>query len=214
MTLLPVVRTRESPFSYTCGGCGRCCYHKAIRVGPYAAARLAEVLAVSTGEVLERYVETETATLHQTEDGACVFFDRDRGCTVHSGRPLACRLYPLGWFGTDSEREAFAEVSPHPKTEGVYGEDGTVADYLASQETAPYERASWRYAAVLRRLRHAADADGPDPGEPPPLLDVDAAVTATCNTRGVPVPPDVDARVDLHLELLNQWLDAAGAPPA
>jgi len=212
MTLLPVARTRESAFSYTCNGCGRCCHDKTITVSPYEAARLADALDLSTTEVFERYIASETRSIKTVENGACVFFDTITGCTVHAGRPLSCRLYPLGWFSDRQEREVFAELTAHPQTEGVYGTDGTVADYLASQETAPFELASKRYAEVLWRLNAAADTDGPDPGDPPPLTDVDAAVTADCTARGVPVPDDVEARVDLHLNLLHRWLDAAGAP--
>lgn len=213
MHLLPVARTRESTFSYTCHGCGRCCHGKQIRVGPYEAARLAEVLGTTTTDVFAQYVVPETSALRQTEEGACVFLNGN-GCGVHTGRPTACRLYPLSWFGAHNGREAFAELSAHPQTEGVYGTDETVDDYLRTQETAPYERAAWRYAEAMKRLALAAEADGPDPGDPPPLTDVDAAVTADCTARGVPVPDDVEARVDLHLEILHRWLDAAGAPPA
>ena len=213
MTLLPVVRSREGAFAYTCHGCGRCCHHKAISVGPYEAARLAGTLGLSTTETLARYVDPQTAALKTAESGACVFLDGGR-CTVHEGRPLACRLYPLGWFGAGSGREAFSELAPHPQTEGVYGEDGTVAAYLDAQGTAPYERAAWRYAEVLLRLHAAMEGDGPDPGEPPPLTDVDAAVEADCAARGEPAPSGVEARVNLHLALLHRWLDAAGAPEA
>lgn len=211
MSLLPVARTRESAFAYACRGCGRCCVHKKIRVDTYAIARLAEVLGVPTGEVLERYIDTETSTLKQTEAEACVFLDGS-GCTVHSGRPLACRLYPLGWFSDRVNDEAFGELSPHPETEGIYSTDGTVAEYLAQQGTAPYERAARRYAEVLWRLNAALELDGPDPGEPPSTTDVDAAVEADCAARGVSVPDNLEDRIDLHLELLHRWLDAAGAP--
>ena len=212
MHVLPVVRDRETTFSYTCHGCGRCCYNKGIRVGPYEAARLAVALGTTTTDVLGRYVHSDTQMLRQSPDGACVFCDG--GCSVHGGRPLVCRLYPLGWTSAPDGSEAFTELSPHPETEGEYGDRGTVADYLASQGTAPYQHAAIRYAAVLRRLRAAFDIDGPDPGEPPPMMDVSAAVRADCEARGVPVPEDVEARVDLHLALLHRWLDAAGAPPA
>ncbi|MEL6616892.1 MAG: YkgJ family cysteine cluster protein [Bacteroidota bacterium] len=210
MHLLPVVHDRESAFAYTCHGCGRCCYHKGIRVGPYTVARLAETLATTTTEVWDRYVDAETSTLRQRPDGACVFFDG--GCSVHPGRPLACRVYPLGWTQKTDGSEAFLQVSPHPESAGVYGQGGTVADYIASQETAPYEAATQRYAGVLVRLRAALAFDGPEVGEMPPITDVDAAVRADCDARGVPVPDDVEARVDLHLALLHRWLDAAGAP--
>ncbi|MGB3545045.1 YkgJ family cysteine cluster protein [Rubrivirga sp.] len=204
--LLPVLRTRESAFSYTCRGCGRCCYHKGIRVGPYETARLADALGTSTTDVLDRYVHPETNLLRQAEGGACVFFDG--GCRVHRGRPLACRLYPLVWTGATDGSESFPELSAHPETEGEYGTDGAVANYLASQDTAPYERAAWRYAAVLRRLRVALEADGADPGKPPPVLDVDAAL------EGEESSGDLEDRIDRHLELLHAWLDAADAPPS
>ena len=210
MHRLPVVRDRGASFSYACHGCGHCCHHKAIRVDPYAVARLADALGVSTTAVLRDYVDAATSTLRQSDGGACVFFDG--GCSVHSGRPLPCRLYPLGWGGEPNGDESFYELSAHPQSAGVYGTDGTVADYLASQGTAPYERASWRYAEVLRRLHLAADADGPDPGAPPSITDVDEAVRHHCEQRGEPIPDDVEARVDLHLALLHAWLDAAGAP--
>lgn len=206
MHLLPVVRDRDEAFSYACHGCGRCCVHKAIRVDTYAVARLADALGTTTGDVLDRYVDAGTSTLRQRDGGACVFYDG--GCSVHPGRPLACRLYPLGWSARTDGTESFLQLSGHPGSPGVYGTDGTVADYLASQETAPYERASWRYAAVLRRLRAALEADGPDPGDPPPIADVDAALAEA----GGPVPDDVEARVECHLALLHAWLDAAGAP--
>ena len=210
MTLLPVARTRESAFAYACHGCGRCCHGKTISVSPYEAARLADTLGLSTTELFERHVVPETGAI-RTEEGACTFLD-GTGCTVHAGRPIACRLYPLGWFSNRQDQEAFAELAPHPQTEGVYSTDGTVADYLERQGTAPYERAMRRYAEVLWRLTEAADVDGPDPGEPPPMTDVDAAVEADCAARGVPVPDDVEDRVNLHLDLLHRWLDAAGAP--
>lgn len=205
---LPGLRERGSPFSYACQGCGRCCHHKTIRVGPYEIARLAEVLGTTTTEVIDRYLAEDGATLRTVEEDACVFLDGTR-CGVHAGRPLVCRLYPLGWATSSRGGEAFVELEPHPETEGVYGEDGTVGDYLETQETAPYERAAARYTAVLRRIESLAETEGPDPGPPPPLTDVDRAVTEECELRGVEVPETVEERVGLHLEILQRWLDGA-----
>lgn len=120
-----------------------------------------------------------------------------------------CRLYPLGWGSGSDGAEVFFELEPHPRTEGVYGGDGTVGDYLEAQGTAPYERAARRYTAALRRIQAAAERDGPDPGPPPPLMDVDRAVAAECEARGVAVPDDVEERVEIHLALLHRWLDGA-----
>lgn len=209
--MLPVLRTRESAFAYACNGCGRCCHHKAIRVGPYEIARLGEALETTTGEVLANHLSDDGATLRTGPDGACTFLDGTR-CSVHGGRPLTCRLYPLGWAAGPDGGDAFVELEPHPETDGVYGGDGTVADYLDAQGIAPYQRAARRYAAVLDRIRAALDSDGPDPGPPPPLTDVDRAVAAECEARGIAVPGTVDERIELHLAILHRWLDGAAEP--
>ena len=91
--VLPVFRGRESPFAYTCNGCGRCCHDKAIRVGPYEVARIAEALGVTTTHVLDEHVDPDVGALRQRPDGSCVLL-REGRCSVHQGRPLACRLYP------------------------------------------------------------------------------------------------------------------------
>lgn len=207
------LKARDEPYSYTCHGCGRCCYRKAIRVSPYEVARLGAALREHTTTVLARDVDPETSTLRTTESGACTYL-RGTGCAVHAGRPLACRLYPLGWIVTADGEEAFTEFVGHPQTEGITGTAGTVADYVDAQGTEPYMNAARRYEAVLHRLRLATEVDGPDPGAPPPLADVDVAVEADCAQRGVPAPEAVEDRVDLHLAVLHRWLDAAGAPSA
>ncbi|WP_412061851.1 YkgJ family cysteine cluster protein [Rubrivirga sp. IMCC45206] len=203
-TLRSVARGRSDAFAYTCHGCARCCHHKGIRVGPYEAARLAAVLGTTTTAVLARDVDPASGTLRQRDDGACVYLAEGR-CTVHAGRPLACRLYPLGWVGTVEDAEVFVELAPLPESAGQYGGVGTVAAYLDHQGTAPYERRAADYAAVARRVAAALAIDGPDPGPPPPFDDIDAALGDT-------VLGDVEARTDRHLALLHRWLDAAGAP--
>ena len=213
LPLAPGTLARGDAYAYACHGCGRCCYGKSIRVSPYEAARLADVLGTSTTAVLARDVDPATGALRRTDTGACTYF-RGGGCSVHAGRPLACRLYPLGWLVAPSGEEVFVRYEGHPESEGVTGTDGTVQGYLDGQGTTPYQQSARRYEVVLRRLRIALEADGPDPGEPPPVADVDAAVGADCAARGVPVPEGVEARVDLHLALLHRWLDGAGAPPA
>ncbi|OZC03847.1 YkgJ family cysteine cluster protein [Rubricoccus marinus] len=214
MYRLPVVpKTRRDSFSYRCNGCGRCCHGKQISVGPYEVARLAEALGVSTSEALATSVDPETSTLRWTDGGVCVHYDAGR-CAVHAGRPLACRLYPLGWITMPGGAEMFIPVEPHPESAGVYGEAGDVEGYLQAQGVPPYARRSVQYEAVALRAAGALDDDGADPGAPPPVSDVDAAVRTDCDARDVPVPESVEDRVDLHLALLHRWLDAAGAPPA
>ena len=146
--------TRDSPFSYECRGCSRCCYDKSIHVNPYEVARLARNRGVNTTEFLTRYCDSNGMKLNRTEQGACVFLTPD-GCGVHADRPLVCRLYPLGRrVGVDGE-ETFREVAPHPETQGEYGTCGTVQDFLTKQGVQPYVDAVERYVGVVGRMAEA-----------------------------------------------------------
>ncbi|MBI3721602.1 MAG: YkgJ family cysteine cluster protein, partial [Fimbriimonas ginsengisoli] len=90
---------RSDDFSYVCNRCKRCCHNKAIPLNPYEVVRLAHRLGVSTGEFIEQSTlggEGTFLRFHPPEEGgACVFLGEE-GCSVHSDRPTACRVYPLG----------------------------------------------------------------------------------------------------------------------
>jgi hypothetical protein len=207
---------RDSSFAYACARCSRCCSGKRIPLDPYEVARLGELLGVSTTEVLARFTTDGGALLAVREDRSCVFLG-EQGCTVHPARPLACRLYPLGRRVSPGQGERFAAVEPDPGCQGSYQGRGTIADYLAEQETRPYLAMADRYRAVLEELV-AALVERPDLADcceqanellskaPAPedesLLDVDAVVARRCVELGQAVPRDVKERVLLHLEAL------------
>lgn len=213
------VLARTTPFSYRCQACSRCCRNKGIRINPYEVARLAEVLATTTTEVLARWTTEGGSLLSARDDGTCVFLGQG-GCTVHAGRPLVCRLYPLGRSRDADGTERFAELEPASGSDGVYGEDGSIDDYLRSQGVGPYLKAADRYVEQLGRML-AALALRPDVGDlreeateatrrapvagDESLLDMDAVVSRWCAERGVAVPRDVEDRTEIHLEALESF---------
>lgn len=142
---------RESPFSFTCRACSRCCRDKVILVGPHEILGMSRALGIGTTELLSRYTEKGGTALRTSEDGRCIFVGSD-GCRVHSRRPLVCRLYPLGRKTDAKDRESFAIYANHPDCEAVIGRDGTVATYLGSQGVAPYFEWSRRYGEIYRRM--------------------------------------------------------------
>src|SRR6185436_15777906 len=144
-------KTRDSAFSYACHACTRCCYGKAIRVGPYEVLRLSRRLGVSTTEFLAQHTEAGGTVLVTNDDTSCVFLD-ERGCSVHPDRPLVCRIYPLARWVSPEGEESFGNLEPHPQTAGVYGTGGTVADYLHAQGLAPFFAMSDRYGALYDRM--------------------------------------------------------------
>lgn len=226
----PIVRsqetryTRDSAFSYTCHACSRCCHDKLIQLNPYEAARLAGNRGLSTTEFLSRYTEANGTVLKRAGNGACVLLS-GQGCTVHPDRPLVCRLYPLGRRVTAAGDERFHEVTPHPHTEGEYGTNGTVAEFLARQGAEPFIDAVDRYVQTVGRMsaalneRMGSDAqlkqdvqtvlDAVGRREErgvPDWMDMDAVVARYCATRGLSTPSDVRSKMALHIQAIEEWV--------
>ncbi len=215
---------RGSAFSYTCHACSRCCHDKIIQLNPYEAARLADNRGIGTTEFLSRYTDANGTALKRVEAGACVFLTA-HGCGVHADRPLVCRLYPLGRRVTAEGEESFSEAAPHPQTEGQYGADGTVEEFLTRQGTQPFIEAVDRYVELLGRmaaLLHArVQADGHlkqqvqeavevlinGPQDTvPDWMDMDLAVTDYCARHGQSPPLDVAGKLDIHFKAIEEWL--------
>lgn len=163
---------RATPFAYQCNACGRCCHNQVITLSPYDVIRLARAANLSTSETIDRFTLRRGSLLQFNPDSACNALDGAR-CTVHSGRPLACRLYPLGlqrgrfadsrphafaserYLGLerDGSRESFTQLQPAAGSAGVYGAASTVAAFLDSQGVAPYLAAIARYRSLLPLMR-------------------------------------------------------------
>jgi len=157
---------RQSEFSYRCNACGRCCRDKVIALAPYDVMMIANAAGISTREAIERFTIRRGSILRFTGEGACAALE-GAGCTVHSGRPLACRLYPLG-IERDGE-ERFVRLDAAHGSEGVYGKDGTVAEFLQSQGVREYLAMNDRYltlvAAFRERIRQLVDFEKIEPRE-------------------------------------------------
>jgi hypothetical protein len=214
----PAKGTRDEPFSYVCNRCRRCCHHKLIRLNPYEIARLAH----NRGQTTTAFQTESTVTLdnvgvvlqQREEDASCVFLGPD-GCGVHPDRPLACRIYPLGRRVSEAGVETWVHAEPHPETEGEYGFDGSIADFIAGQETQLYMEAADEYAAWVRRavelisgtLENDQEVAMDDLAE---LLDLDRAIAGHCQSTGSSEPTDITERKRLHLRILHGLLDAHG----
>lgn len=215
---------RDSPFSYDCRACSRCCHDKIIQLNPYEVARLAENRGLSTTEFLVRYTERNGTALSRVEHGACVFLT-PRGCDVHPDRPLVCRLYPLGRRMTAEGEEMFHELTPHPQTEGEYGASGTVGEFLTWQGAQPFIDAVDRYvevvgrmSAVLRgtvgndvQLQQEAQEVVEELGEGqrqgvPDWIDMDLVVAHRCGLRNEPIPSEISTKMNMHIQAIEEWL--------
>ena len=211
--LLPVLRARTSAFSYQCRACSRCCYGRRIQVNPYELARLSRGLGITTSEVIARFTVDGGTALATRADAACTFLGPN-GCTVHADRPLVCRLYPLGRVVQADLSETFVENEPHPETEGLYGEAGTVGSYVESQGVEPFIAAADRYHAVFTRLMLGGDEVADESKveiDPRAFVDADLAVQ-TDPASGHQPPAGADALVAEHLAIIKRWAEQIGGP--
>ena len=144
---------RATPFSYDCNACGKCCRDKVITLAPYDLLKIARAAEVSTREAIARFTLRRGSILKFGADGACAMLDGVR-CRIHDGRPLACRLYPLGLErAPHGLGERFVRLEPALGSLGVYGDDRTIGDFLEAQEVAEYLDANDRYRRLIPRIR-------------------------------------------------------------
>ena len=142
---------RQTRFSYQCNQCGGCCHDKVITLSPYDVICIARASGLSTGDVVRRYTIRRGSILRFMPEGMCTALDGLR-CTIHRGRPLACRLYPLGLERTPAG-DRFITLPPAEGSLGVYGEDSTAGDFIDANGTEEYLAAVERYHALIPTFR-------------------------------------------------------------
>jgi len=145
---------RSSRFSYDCNACGRCCRDKVITLSPYDLISIAAAAGIAHSIAVERYTIRRGSILKFEQ--TCVALEGTR-CTIHSGRPLACRLYPLGLERTANRDESFVRLEPAPGSKGVYGESAAVRDFLDSQGVGEYLAMNARYRPLVALMRARLD---------------------------------------------------------
>jgi uncharacterized protein len=143
---------RSSRFSYQCMACGRCCRDKVITLSPYDVIRIAEAAGIAPGAAVERYTIRRGSILRFGEGGTCAALEGAH-CTIHWGRPLACRLYPLGLERAPGGAENFVRLEPAAGSAGVYGESGSVQEFLDEQGVGEYIAANARYRLLVLLMR-------------------------------------------------------------
>ena len=170
--------------------CGPHCPGNRIPLTPYEVARIARGLGVTTGEIVRRYVQQGTGVLEVSDAGNCVFH-RTEGCELGGERPMACRNFadPLDGAGRFVERaRQYRTILRAWRTTRESAQDGSALDPDPVLGT-PGGR------------RHAAPELGMW------ILDVDAMVAERCQERGMPIPADLEAKIDIHLEVLRSALE-------
>jgi len=150
----------------TCTRAGTCCHGKMVWINPWELACLAR----ASGETVAAFSARccEFGGIRLRFDGpagwkglpACQLYDPTRGCSVHAGRPLSCRLYPLARQRRGAEVRYFHQGRRFPCLEGCPEvaelPAQSVQQYLAGQLSAPGEAAQDAYLGVMQELADGA----------------------------------------------------------
>ena len=198
----------------TCTRAGTCCHGKAIWLNPWELRRLADARGESVAAFLAR--DTVDGGIRLRMDGpagwrslpACSQYAPDQGCTVHGGRPLACRLYPLGRQVDATGSRYLHEGKAFPCRAGCPEVDQlpalTVRDYLHGQSVAAGETAQDGYRNLVADLGEGAFVLWQDSA-----LAGDAAVLAAWHSAAA-APPSMRPNI-IGSELL-EWIQAPMVP--
>jgi len=91
---------------FTCTRCGNCCTGAPgfVWVNDDEVAAIAAFRGEAVAETLALHTRTVGGqrSLRERANGDCVFYDRERGCTIYPGRPRQCRTWPFWQSNLDT----------------------------------------------------------------------------------------------------------------
>ena len=150
----------------TCSRKGTCCHGNRVMLNPWELVSLATEKKITPREFRDLYCEFGGIRLRfdgtdrWREKPACSQYIPDFGCSVHLGRPLACRLFPLGRQIQSEEVHYMYQGDQFPCLDGCPEVSGLpqlkVGEYLKGQRTEQFEKAQDEYLVVMQNLADIA----------------------------------------------------------
>lgn len=197
----------------TCTRKGTCCHGNQVLLNPWEMHRLAFEKQISAREFRDLYCDWNGILLKfdgekdQRGKSACSQYIANFGCSLHQGRPLACRLFPIGrQIQNESiqyifQGETFPCLNGCPEVNELPQQ--SVEDYLNGQQTSLFEQAQDEYLEVMQNIADIALML---------LLDTGLAASGDTQTRiewrkmGAETPTQIAQRIG------EKWLDLLTLP--
>ena len=150
----------------TCSRAGTCCFGKAVMLNPWELVNFSAEKKITPKEFRDLYTEFGGIRLlfngntNKKGQKACSQYIDNAGCSVHQGRPLACRLYPLGRQIQFNKAHYIYEGATFPCltdcAEVLNLPKLSVGEYLKGQEAEPFEKAQDEYLIVMQNIADIA----------------------------------------------------------
>ncbi len=152
----------QSILPLTCSRSGTCCFGKDVMLNPWELFRFSKQKQISQKEFRDLHSEFGGIQLlfngKQDKKGqkACSLYLDNAGCSVHQGRPLACRLYPLGRQVQFDKAHYIYEGNQFPCltdcSEVLDLPKLSVGEYLKGQQAGEFEKALDEYLIVMQNI--------------------------------------------------------------
>ncbi len=152
----------------TCSLEGNCCFGNNVYINPWEIYTLAKGLNMDPKDFIE--LNTTDGGIKLAFNGkfekksikSCNLYDEKIGCKIHSNRPLACRLFPLGRKIQLNKTNYFFEGKNHPCLDRCPSvlelPKITLKDYLKQQKTENFEKVQDQYLEIIQNLADTAFA--------------------------------------------------------
>ena len=158
--------TRQHILPLTCSRSGACCHGNQVWLNPWEVHCLAKEKKMTPREFRDLYCEFGGIRLKFNgkvgwgNKQACSQYCDGLGCSVHLGRPLACRLYPLGRQIQSNEVHYMYQGNQFPCLdecpEVIDLPHLSVEEYLNGQATEAFEKAQDVYLKLMKNIADIA----------------------------------------------------------
>ncbi len=152
----------------TCSRSGTCCFGKQVLLNPWELTLIANAKKITVREFSKLYCDFGGIRLRfdgeliSNNKRTCSQYIENFGCSVYQGRPLVCRLFPLGRYIQNNEAHYMFEGTNFPclaECPEVTSLDSlTVTNYLSGQGTALFEKAQDAYLDMVQNIADIAFA--------------------------------------------------------
>ena len=129
--------TPEGIFSFACHpgvSCfNKCCHEIDVILTPVDILKMKTALNIRSDEFLKKYTTLQTLKdtgiplvkllMRENSNGACIFLDGSKGCSIYQNRPQVCRSYPLGLGTLDPRHEKLQTEGQSPEARFMIQED-------------------------------------------------------------------------------------------
>ena len=158
--------SNQSVLPLTCSRAGTCCYGKAVMLNPWELLNMSKEKKITPREFRDLYCEFGGIRLRfngkkdKKGQHSCSQYLTNFGCSVHIGRPLACRLFPLGRQIQNNKANYIYQGNKfpclHDCSEVLELPKLSVGEYLKGQAANEFEKAQDEYLKVMQNIADIA----------------------------------------------------------